>query len=311
MLCPRPAETRGGAPWKWGNCRSARQSGKSERTPRKRAGHRDDGPPLDCGYGLLDDYGGGAGAGLGFHRANGDHDGLGADGRGERNDRVDLHDSGDQARSGTGVRYHGIDSADGDGHRLLRRLQSGNDGRNNDAVRTLRVGLAFAGHIDGDDVTALFGGVEAVDREAVLIEDGAGAGTLLVERVNAGGGQRHNLGDWGGLHTGVFDHDGGGAAPGDGVGHHDAGLAVRGVDHGRRDVIEQHAGVADEGREDVIDGNSDGDGGGPDTATKDHDILAGRNRAGGVAGGIGHFADNRLGNRHHGEGDRDGDGREG
>src|ERR1035437_7676838 len=31
-------ETRGdpqGAPWKWRNCRSARQSGKSERTPRK------------------------------------------------------------------------------------------------------------------------------------------------------------------------------------------------------------------------------------------------------------------------------------
>jgi len=46
-------------------------------------------------------------------------------------------------------------------------------GRNDGAVDTLRRGLPFAGHIDGDDVTALLGVVDAIDRHAVLIEDGA------------------------------------------------------------------------------------------------------------------------------------------
>ena len=102
------------------------------------------------------------------------------------------------------------------------------------AIHTLRVGLAFAGHIDGDDVAALFGIGDAIYRDAVLIEDGARAGTLLVERVNAGGGQHHIVGEGGGLHTGVFDDDVGGGASVHAVRHHDAGLARGGVDDGRR-----------------------------------------------------------------------------
>ena len=80
---------------------------------------------------------------------------------------------------------------------------------------------------------------------------------------------------------------------------------------GAGDVVEQHAGVADESGESVVDDHSVGERRGSDAGAEDHDVLAGRDRTGGVVGGIGHGADYRFGNRAHDEGDRDGDGRAG
>src|ERR1019366_10072432 len=143
--------------------------------------------PFCCGCRLLDDLldnnGGGAGAGLGLRRANRDHNGLGGDRRGERNRHVDLHDSGDQGGGGAGVCHNGVDTADGDADREDGTLERGEDGRNDDAVDAAGSGLTFAGHIDDDDVTALLGVGEAVDRQ-ILIEDGAWASARSEEHTS-------------------------------------------------------------------------------------------------------------------------------